>query len=222
MNWRPTDSRRPVEFKETSDYVRLGVYVTGIPDAEYPWHLDDVKAIRRLYDPGFIPIFRRIAYRTPSGAVVSFPHHGIGRYVENREPDTRLDGCLMPYGVPWRKPNVVDFWLEPAQQSKFAARHGLPAGFQPWGDWIVRMAEEARTLDAKEMKAALKRNQAGSETLKALRAEEEEAVYRAKAEAQTMKNTLDSLTSSDFRELDARAKGWAPELETKPFIHLAH
>jgi hypothetical protein len=220
MDWR-AGQNVPVDVAPESEYEYLGSYVTGIPDAQYPWHWDDVRMIRRLYDPEFVPLFKKVVYRARTGAILAYMHHGVGRYDPLRIPDPRLESCLMPYGVPWRKPNVVDLWFEKADKSGFAARHGLPAPFVPWGEWVVRMAEEAQTLSAKEMRLAAQKNWDSRPEAKALKQAKEESAYKQREEAPRQIEALNSMTSSDFKELQARVQGYMPPPETRPFVHLA-
>lgn len=222
FDWRAGRTNIQVDATPESEYQYLGSYVTGVPDSEYPWHADDVRTIRRLFDPGFIPIFRKTVFKSRDGAILIYPCHGVGRYTPNREPDPRLESCLMPYGVQWPKPNVIDLWFERATKDSFAARNGLPAPFVPWGEWVIHLAEESAVMSAKQMKQALKDGWENRPELKAQKAAKEDAVYRQREEAPRQIEALQSMTSSDLKELQARAQGWRPPIEPKPFVHLSN
>lgn len=199
----------------------MGSYVTCVPDAQYPWIADDVRLIRRSFDPGFIPIFRKSVFKSRDGGILIYPCHGVGRYTLDRQPDPPLQGCLMPYGVSWPRPNVVDFWFERATKDSFAARNGLPAPFVPWGEWVVSMAEEASLLSAKEMKKKLRSGWENRPELKAQQAAKEDAAYRQREEAPRQREALNSLSSSELKQIQAKGLMWTPPEEAKPFVHLA-
>lgn len=126
-------------------YPALGYHITCIPDAVHPWSAHDVSLIRRELDPGFIPIFRRLVYGTPSGGTLTFLHHGIARFDPNALPDPVIAAAPRPYGWKFERPNIIDRWIHPkdyADNRSVRAKYGLPKPFKPWGDWFLEWTRE--------------------------------------------------------------------------------
>jgi len=214
------------------DWVHLGTHVTHIPDVEYPWHADDVREIRLCYDEGFVPIFRRMAFRSPNtGEIVVFKHHGCAwrdRLCAN--PDPVIEVAEFPctgYGSDWAQKyghcNSV-FWYElaPRRRPMWCQKDGLPGPHVPWGKWIVRMAEEtmraARTAAAKML--VMQEQGETARLKKVAEYEKSEAAYRQKSEAPYQKRLIEGLGVDDYRAMAAPPSHRS--IERRPFVHLSN
>jgi hypothetical protein len=212
----------PIPLDPDPGYKYLATYVTGVADPVYPWNERDVLEIRRMIGNDFIPVTRRAVYRSPAGAILTYVHLGAAMHVANRSPEPQFQGILMPTGARWPRPNVMGFWFEPSDKTRFERMYGLPARTVAWGRWVVQMAEEAKTLDAKEAKEVQRKRTENSEEIRALAAAKEEAAYRQREEAHRQREAIGSMSSSELVEFGQMLNGsyQRPEFEPKPFVHL--
>lgn len=179
-----------------------------------------IRVIRREFDPGFTPIFRRMVYQTPAGGVHTFIHHGVARFDRHAMPDPLIASCPMPgmgYGARFEHPNVVDRWFEArVVPGSRRYREGLPPAFVPWTEWVLTWARETYlAADAAEKKRLTGIQE--EEAKHARESAEAEAAYIARDEAPRIKRLYESLTENDMKEARARQSGDFP-LESKPFV----
>jgi hypothetical protein len=214
-----------VPFSDKPDWEFLGTHITHIPDAMYPWDRQTVKSIREHYDPDFFPVFRRMVFKSPAGGIHTFCHHGCAWHDERSHPDHLIMQAEFPstgYGSDWGARfghcNKV-FWYQPSEDrlSPMARKYGIPGAFVPWGNWIVRMADETQ----KSAKSAAERimiQREKGESARAARAyqsEREEAAYRQKQESAYQKRLIAEASVDDWKSIGAPSR-----LERQPFVDL--
>lgn len=219
---RSRDEKWGVDFKVRPAYVPLGYHVTCVPDSVYGWPLWQVRAARLQYDPGFIPIFRRMVYQTPAGGTLSFMHHGVARFDPHAKGDPTIERAPLPYGWKFERPNVVERWFEPRDRvaGSIRAKNNLPKAFVPWGDWVLRWVEETYwQASATEKMAYTDKNGDDARAASARAHAEAEAAYVNKNEFQYRKRLFESLGPDDEREVRAKTSG-AYQPEAKPFVDL--
>lgn len=202
-------------------YRPLGYHVTCIPDAVYPWPLWQVKLIRRTYDPGFLPLFRRMVYRTPAGGVLTFVHHGVGRH--GRES---MDGGIIsaptPSWWPFERATFVERWFEHAflKPGSVRAKNNLPRAFVPWGDWVQRWAEETYwAASAAEKTHYVDTHGEHVRTASQREFEAAEAAYRQKEDLSYQRRQYEQLEDRDAVYVQELAAGRVPH-EKKPFVEI--
>jgi hypothetical protein len=221
-------------------YRLLGVHVTRIQDAAYPWDPEIVRAIR-VFDPGFVPVFRRKVYKDQhTGLLLTFVHHGVGRFDRKADPDPRIARLPLPSG-PGRDfgpINRVERWFEPAPPD--APVNNLPRGFVPFNDWVYGWAretwseraaqalrEEVRGDDEAPVEAEVVPGRVGQDVVNwrqesappNWKQEQDEADYRQKEEAPYQKRLMEQLGPDDEREFRARIAGVYRD-DPKPFVHV--
>lgn len=204
-----------------ADYQPLGYVITHVPDAIYPYDMAQVLRIRDLYDPGFIPIFRRMTYRTQAGAILTFIHHGVARAGRLVTPDMMIVKAPKPTGWKFGTATFVERWFEgQVIKGSVRAKNNLPPPFIPWGGWVEAWCRETYWA-ASAREKMLYADQYGSEVQrrKAREAEEAETAYRAKHDLAYQRRIFESLGADDVRETIARQNGQIPH-EKKPFVHL--
>jgi hypothetical protein len=203
-------------------YRPLGYYITCVPDELYPWPEHQVQIIRRTFDPGFLPIFRKMVYQTPAGGILTFRHHGIARFDPLAKPDPFVAHARVPFWWRWEHPNVVERWLEPKERVRGSIRalNNLPKAFVPWTDWVLAWARETYwEASAAEKQQYQEEHGEGSLLAKARKHEEAEAEYRQKSEASYQKRLYESLGPEDERYAKGVGLGLVKP-EPKPFCDL--
>lgn len=211
-----------------ADYTFLGYHVTCIPDAMYPWTEGDVRFIREHYDPQFVPIFRRMTYRTAAGGIKDFIHHGVARYDPEAKSDPlvmRLDMPTGRYGASFRHPNIVERWFEnKAAVRPYSQRslYQLPPPTIHWGSWVTSWAADSFWDASWEDKLAFHR-QKEQEDIEARHHarehEEKEAEYRAKGEENYQSRQFDDIGSYERNEIIGRQTGQWKE-PTRPSVDM--
>ena len=93
-------------------YTRIGAQISCVPDPVYPAPVHLVRQIRREFDPGFIPLWCNIWWKSPNGGVVKTGHHMLARHVLHpRAHAPVIKGLLLPltptYGLVWRPPILL-------------------------------------------------------------------------------------------------------------------
>lgn len=219
---RQTNAEWDLGMRMKPAYVPLGYHVTCVPDAVYGWPLWMVRMIRKQYDPGFIPIFRRMAYQSPAGAVLTFVHHGVARFDPTARPDRLVEAAPLPFGWKFERPNIVERWFEPRENvsGSIRAKNNLPKPFVPWGDWVQRWVEETYwEASAASKMAYVEENGEEARAHKAAQAQQAEVDYANQGEAKYRKRLVDEIGPQDMQEARARQAGHV-EHEPKPFVHL--
>lgn len=219
---RKTNAEWGMGMKTEPSYIPLGHHVTCVADPVYPWPLWMVRMIRKQYDPGFIPIFRRMAYQTPAGAILTFVHHGVARFDPTARPDRVVEAATLPFGWKFERPNIVERWFEPAERvaGSIRAKNNLPKPFIAWGDWVQRWVEETYWDASAETKQEfVEKNGEEAKRHAARLAAQAETEYGNKQEAQYRKRLIDEIGPQDYKEGLARAAGHI-EHERTPFVHL--
>jgi hypothetical protein len=218
------DTHWGLSMAQRPRFVFVGVHHTRVPDAAYPWDPEIVRAIR-VFDPGFVPIFRRILLRdTHSGAIREFCHHGIGRFSTRRPVQpwvARIPTPSCGYGRDFGPITMVDRWIQgPVVVGSPRQRYSLPPPFVPYSDWVYQWARrnywEASAREMRNYQREIDRRR--PERL-ARKTEEAEAEYRVKQESPYQKRLLEQLSPDDAREYLARRSGAYRE-DPKPFVHL--
>jgi hypothetical protein len=219
---------RSFQMDPQREWVHLGTHISHVPDVEYPWNPCDVREIRESFDPGFVPVFRRMAYRSQAGAIVVFKHHGNAWYdALSPDSDHLIATAEFPstgYGSDWGfrygHCNRV-FWYELAtdRRPKWCQRNGLPGPMVPWGQWIIRMAEETQRASRNAARKFLElQEEEESERMKVANFEKSEASYREKSEGPLQKKLLESMGVDDYRAMAAPLSHRSTE--RRPFVHL--
>lgn len=97
-------------------FTRLGAWISAVPDAEYPWDPDIVKAIRREFDPYWTPLFAREAWYTPAKTLLISGRHMVARYVPLPHSEVDVLRAYVPFdvchGIRFRKPLLEAMTLE--------------------------------------------------------------------------------------------------------------
>lgn len=211
-----------VDFVTKPSYKPLGYHLTCVPDPLYPWPLWQVKIIREQYDPGFIPIFRRMFYQTPAGAILTFEHHGVARYDPMAKSDRLVEAAPLPCDWAFERPNIIERWFEPAGRvaGSIRAKNNLPKAFVAWGDWVKRWVEETYwEASAAEKTAYLEDHGDEARTAKARLEAEAEAALANRDEAKYHRRLVSEIGADDYREATARAAGLLKPTP-KPFVDL--
>lgn len=200
----------------------LGYHITCVPDALYPWPAEQVRLIRSTFDTGFVPIFRKMVYQTPAGAILEFRHHGVARFDPLAKSDPLIEHAPLPYGWKFDRPNVVERWFEPKSRvpGSIRALNNLPKAFIPWTDWVLRWARETY-WEASGQEKARYQEEHGEESRKAadLRFVLDETAYAQQGEASYQKSLYESLGPEDERYATGLSLGLVKP-EPKPFCDL--
>lgn len=97
-------------------FTKLGAEFYCIPDSENPWPVDVVRAIRREFDPAFVPIWVRQAWLTPAKTVLVVGRHMVGRYVPYPANEYEPLNVFLPTtsvgGIHFRHPIIESTTLE--------------------------------------------------------------------------------------------------------------
>jgi hypothetical protein len=229
VGYRPGPKALPPEWdldlNPRARFQMLGYHITRVPDVQYPWPPALVKIIRESYDPGFVPIFRKMVYKdTQTGGIFTFCHHGVARYGENTPPDPRIVHCPRPSngaGADYGPATFVERWFQNSDHVRpgtVRALNNLPPPFIAFTEWVVRWCEETYWESTAAEKAELHQKQE-DEAHKQVEKESEEAAYRQKGEAAYQKRLFDQLGPDDEREFLARRAGIYKE-DPKPFVHV--
>jgi hypothetical protein len=220
---RETNVKAGFDMVMGPSYIPLGYHITCVPDALYGWPLWQVRQIRKQFDPGFVPIFRRMAYRTPAGAVLEFIHHGIARYDPLSPSDRLVEAAPLPFGWKFERPNVIERWFEPRDRvpGSIRAKNNLPRAFVPWTEWVARFVEETYWEASNSDKLAYIAEH-GEETQrrKVREAQEAETAYRAKTDLPYQRRVFESFGADDIREVIERTKNPMAGYEPKPFVQI--
>ena len=226
---RPGRATHGFQMDPKPDWVHLGTHISHVPDALYPWDAQDVKDIRRNYDENFFPIFRRMVWQSAAGSIYTFEHHGHAWHDPlTSDVDPLIYGAEFPstgYGSSWGFDfghcNKV-FWYElaPKRRPQWCQKNGLPGPMVPWGQWIVRMAEETQRASRNAVVKFLELQEAEErERFKAAKYEQDEAAYRQKQQASYQSRLIDSLGVDDYKAMAAPLSHRSNE--RRPFVHLA-
>lgn len=92
-------------------WMRFKPVLSACDDSKYPFDQDTVKRIRREFGPeSFIPLVRYTTYRSPSGALFTWPHHVWTRYIGNPEV---LESNRLALKVLWpTSPGATNYGFE--------------------------------------------------------------------------------------------------------------
>lgn len=133
----------------------LGMEISCIPDAVYPWDREVLRAVRE-FDPGVVPIWVRWIFLSPQDTgepeVVVFGRHGIARRLP-RDPKSPEPVPLQIMGFesgrPQPHPHLIEFiWM--GARDKRAS--DLPGAYKPF-DWEMYhwMRNNYQTKSVKEL-----------------------------------------------------------------------
>lgn len=214
----------------------------------FPWGDNDIDPRQieriRLYEPTFVPVFRRKVYQTPAGGLRAFEHYGFGYHSTVRQPDPELQGTWRPvYGFfsrfPGGKRPTHVKWFEHSRDAlrpgSQRAKYGLPMWFTPWGSWVEAYVEEMdRSMTKAVAKQAAVNNERKAEAEAELASAQEESAYKGREEAAWRRKhhcDYSDLGPADEREQIERQRNpgafRGPEdqqagqvFEPKPFVHV--
>lgn len=213
-----------VQFSDKPDWEHLGTHITHVPDAVYPWPADMVKRIREQYDADFFPVFRRMVFRSPSGGIHEFFHHGCAWHDERSHPDHLIMQAEFPstgYGSGWSKYGHCNkvFWyqLSDDRLPTWAKRAGVPGPFVPWEGWIERMADETQKNARRQAERLLILKEQGEAARKSRVLEDVKAEAKGenRERASYHKRLLDEMSVDDWKGIGAPSRP-----ERRPFVDL--
>jgi hypothetical protein len=218
---RKTGAAYGVDFKTKPEYTPIGSHLTCVPDVVYGWPMWMVRQIRRDYDPGFIPIFRRLVYRTRAGGILTFIHHGVAR--AGRETfDPVVQNVPLPHGWEFERPTFVERWFQPARSvpGSIRAKHNLPKPFVPWSEWVLRWAAETYwAASAEEKQEYVETHGEAAQASREREAMQAEVDYVDKNEAAYRQKLVEQLGPEDERYARGLAAG-AIQREKTPFVQV--
>lgn len=204
-------------------YTPIGYHITHIPDAVYPWWQGQIDIVRDMFDPGVMPIFRRMVYRSQAGATLTFIHHGVARWDRDAEsnPDGEILRAPKPYGWTYGRANVVERWFEaPSVRGSIRQKNNLPKPFVAWGDWIERWMREVY-WDATAAQMQRYSDEAADGRVEASRRDEDrETAAAEKDELAYQRRQYEQLSEEDVKCARGIAAGHIPRPDPKPFVHL--
>jgi hypothetical protein len=228
-----TDTEWGVDLAPDSAFKFLGGHITRIPDVEYPFPEWELREIWK-FDPGYIPITRKLLFKSQAGAVYTFRHFGVARFDPSPEDPENINPTIVNLPKPTVGPlaklgpaNIIDIWFENQDMVRPGTPRWLnnlpPPTVYP-ETWILPMARESYwEADAETKKRVRAQQDAEAEDAK-IKAQEErdaEADYVNKGEAQYRQKLYDQLSPEDEKEFLARRAGLYKE-DAKPFADYGH
>lgn len=221
---RARASRWNLDLNPRAPFEPLGFNITCVPDALYPWPAWMVRLIRQEYDPGLVPIFRRMVYQTQAGSRLVFYHHGVARFHPNAEPDPVLQNVQLPYGWKFERPNVVERWFEQdrsrTRRGSIRHKNNLPMPFIPWTEWVLRWVEETY-WEATAAEKARYNDEHGVhvEAERERKFQESEAAHANQSEQKYRQREQEKLTPEDMSYVRGVSTGQVKP-EPKPFVQI--
>lgn len=198
--------------KRGQDWEYLGEWISAVEPEGYGWDPAIIKAIRK-FDPYFVPIWVKTAYRSPAGTIHTFGRHGFARSVPVTEAKHREVRCWVPaYGInAGRKPNVF-VGVHEDRSNPPVPELGV-GGFLPfnWDTYeMLRVAwQTQRSADEAEKDALAMQAAEEARTTKIKKSVQDEADYRFQQEMPTIKKCVDNLTNAEFDQVTRTVKGAA-------------
>jgi len=180
-----------------------------------------VRAIR-LFDPEYVPLWARKVYRTPTGGLVVFGYHVIGRHIQYPTEDpwatARKPVRLVnkPADYPWSEGAVYEqkWWATPPKQGTQAYREAWPPLYRPHNWRLLPWMEQAHWFLLR-----------GRESAKA------KMLRQIQQEREAEKKELDTVRDDAKRHLKDQLRGKTLEPESfipppppdpKPYVQAGH
>ena len=128
-------------FHTAPGWRELSFELTCIPNGQYPWNPEVIKAIWK-FDPTLVPMWVNWAFAPPGqdNEVVVFGRHVIGRHEPllcGEAPEFFVSMPSMPcQGLTFKKPNVLELVLMMPRNSQYPEAADLPGDFLAF-DWPI-------------------------------------------------------------------------------------
>lgn len=195
-------------------WKEIGMELSCVPNAVYPWDKEVVAAIRRIA-PDIVPVWVRWIFKDPDGKVVVFGRHALARV----NKDKKNEGVAWPVEMPSMPCNGM--WFEAPndeliiwQSETNSVAEDVPGDYKPFNWELYKfVADNYKHHDVKELKKRF------IDDVKAARQSEREKLA---AEQDYIKRDLDKFVDKMLDKVsESEVKDWMlgdKSPKTKPTV----
>jgi len=188
---------------ERMNWWPIGVVVSAIPDVLYPWDPAVVKAIRKEFDPGLVPLMVKRVYRARSGAQRVYRFHALASLVLDKDyrPAPWTERVLKPICGPVPRVSLMNLHLEDGNKRP---GDGRPGEYRPFTwELFYRLRSLWQDWSEKEIKAYKEEHGREAQTLRAVDSANLRTVLSWKENERQLRRRIQNILSEDPRVLAA-------------------